>query len=319
METCFHPEDRRPMTLTTAYVPDHSTFPFAKMHGAGNDFVLVDDPQEAFPADAATIASLCDRRTGIGADGFILLRPPTAGAEADIRMGFFNSDGSPAAMCGNGGRCLAAFAFAQGRTPRKMRMETPAGILAAEVMDGGDVRLQLPSPTARRLRERIEFEGRPYEMHHLDSGVPHAVHFLPEGATEADLAAFPVVRFGRFARHHSLYAPAGANVDVALAVSPEKVFLRTYERGVEDETGACGTGAVAAVCLGIALGRLSPALPVEVVPTLRMPLAVELPADGRPLLTGPATVAFTGTARLEPARNLSAARRLARNLLFLSL
>lgn len=307
METCFQPEDR-PMTLTTAYDPQNPSFSFAKMHGAGNDFVLVDDPTSAFPTDAAAIASLCDRRTGIGADGFILLRPPTDARQADIRMTFFNSDGSAAAMCGNGGRCLAAFAFAQGRAPKKMRMETPLGILAGEILDAGNVRLQLPSPTARRLRESIDFEGRPYEMHHLDSGVPHAVHFLPVGSTEADLEAFPVVRFGLFARHHSLYDPAGANVDVALVVSPEKVFLRTYERGVEDETGACGTGAVATVCLGIALGRLSPTRPVEVVPTLRMPLAVELPADGRPLLTGPATVAFTGTARLDAARNLSATR-----------
>ena len=289
------------MTPIAPYDPSLATFSFAKMHGAGNDFVLVDDPRAAFPTAAAAIASLCDRRTGIGADGLIILRPPTDAFQADIRMVFFNSDGSAAAMCGNGGRCLAAFAYAQRRAPAQMRMETPVGILSADILAAGNVRLQLPSPTARRLRETLEFEGRAYEMHHLDSGVPHAVHFLPAGATETDLAAFPVVRFGRFARHHSLYAPAGANVDIALMVSPQKVLLRTYERGVEDETGACGTGAVATVCLGIALGLLSPSLPVEVVPTLRIPLAVELPPDGRPLLTGPATVAFTGTASLPSA------------------
>ncbi|MBR6023141.1 MAG: diaminopimelate epimerase, partial [Kiritimatiellae bacterium] len=126
---------------------------FSKFHGASNDFILVDDWSSSFdPSDAPRIAALCDRRTGIGADGLILLRPPRPAAPgAHVRMVFRNSDGSPAAMCGNGGRCLARFAFLSSRAPASMLLDTDAGVLAATVLPSGDVRLQLPPPSPIRL------------------------------------------------------------------------------------------------------------------------------------------------------------------------
>jgi len=268
------------------------------MHGAGNDFVLVDDWACAFdPGDAPRVAALCDRRTGIGADGLILLRPPRPAVPgAHVRMVFRNSDGSPAAMCGNGGRCLARFAFESGRAPASMLLDTDAGPLAAEVLPDASVRLQLPPPAGERLALSATILDRPATLHAIDTGVPHALFFLPPSATPADLAAFPLVPFGRAVRHHPLFAPAGTNVDVAL-VDPASaaIRLRTYERGVEDETGACGTGAVAAATLARRLGLLD-APSVTVLPASATPLLVSFPPDSpSPRLTGPAVVAFRGT------------------------
>lgn len=284
-----------------SFDPAAPVFAFAKYDGAGNDFVLVDDPGAAFPTAPAAIAALCDRHTGIGADGLILLRPPTDPAAADVRMAFYNSDGSSAAMCGNGGRCLAAFAHAQGRAPAALRIQTPVGILSATVQSPTLVTLQLPPPSHERLGLPLDFDGRHYVLHHLDTGVPHAVLFLPADSAPAALDTFPVDAFGRFVRNHPLFAPDGANVDVVLPDPAARTLrIRTYERGVEAETLACGTGATAAAVLALRLSLLGGTAdaPVRVCPRLPTALSVRVRPDNPStvFLTGPVHNAFDGTA-----------------------
>lgn len=274
---------------------------FSKFHGAGNDFILLDDWSCSFdPSDASRIAALCDRRTGIGADGLILLRPPRPSCPgAHVRMVFRNSDGSPAAMCGNGGRCLARFAFETGHAPADMLLDTDAGPLAASVLPDSTVRLQLPPPSDERLNLSATVNGEQYTLHAINTGVPHALYFLPPTSTPADIAAFPLVPFGRAVRHHPLFAPAGTNVDVALVLpSASTIRLRTYERGVEDETLACGTGAVAAATLARRLHLIdSPS--ITILPASSTPLLVSFPPSSpSPHLTGPAVLSFSGTTPL---------------------
>lgn len=305
-----------PLFPIPPFTPSARQIPFAKFHGAGNDFILVDDPEAAFPdPDAAFIARLCARRTGIGADGLILLRPSTPDGAAAARMCFFNSDGSRAALCGNGLRCLAFFTYLQRRAPAAMRLQTDAGLLSAELLSlepvsgaAGDappavasVRVQLPPPADERLSLSLDFGDASFQLHHLDTGVPHAVHFLAP-ADPSVLAAFPLATFGPFVRHHALFAPAGANIDVCLPIPPSTLHIRTYERGVEAETLACGTGATAAACLAARLGLLDPTRPITVLPALGTPLVVTPPtaASPSPYLLGPAHLAYAATAPLRP-------------------
>ena len=205
---------------------------FVKMHGAGNDFVMVDDREEAFPADdPAAVARLANRPDGIGCEGVILVR---RSERADFRMRFFNPDGTEAELCGNGARCVAAFALEVGAAKSaKMRFETLAGVVAAEVLGGGLVKVAMPEP--RNLCGDF-----------VNSGVPHAI--VPVD----DLSAADVEGEGRRIRRSAAYAPAGTNVDFVKYEPPHRLRIRTYERGVEAETFACGTGAVAAAVVGVA-------------------------------------------------------------------
>ena len=270
-----------------------SPLPFTKMHGAGNDFVLVDDWPAAFTPAPAAIAAICSRRRGVGADGFILLRPPST-PDAHVRMLFYNSDGSRAAMCGNGGRCLARFAVETGHAPDVLRVETDAGILDAALLAPSLVRLQLPPPRPTVPPLSLDTPAGPLTFHSLDTGVPHAVAFLPPSATPADLDALPLPALGPLVRRHPHYAPAGTNVDFALPDPASSALrLRTYERGVEAETEACGTGAVAAALLAASL-RLLPPGPVTVHTAGGTLLTVD-PSPTAPHLTGPAEISFRGT------------------------
>lgn len=254
--------------------------PFWKMHGAGNDFILVDDRNLGFPvADTAFIRRICDRRRGVGSDGLLLIQPSAAG---NIKMRFFNPDGSPADMCGNGARCLARLAFELGAAPADMRIETPAGPVRAEVLPPL-VRLYLTPPKDWRLNLQVSWQGREIPLHFVNSGVPHAV------CPVADVAAVDVAAFGSFIRRHPLFQPQGTNADFIQVTGPGSLAIRTYERGVEAETLACGTGIVAA------------ALVAERLKLVRAPVHVNtaggdvLEVGLQPLtLTGPAEHAFRG-------------------------
>ncbi len=254
--------------------------PFWKMHGAGNDFILVDDRSLSFPlGDPAYCIRLCDRRRGVGAEGVLLLQPSAA---ADFRMRFINPDGTEAEMCGNGARCLARLAFEQGLAPADMTLETPAGIVRAEVLLPR-VRLHLPPPHSLRMNEPLEWNGRPWVFHSIHAGVPHAVTFVD------DLQAIPVAELGAHVRRHPLFQPAGTNVDVAQVTGPNSLAVRTYERGVEAETPACGTGVVASAWIARALDLVRE--PVQVRTAGGETLEVEI----HPLtLTGPAEHVFQG-------------------------
>jgi diaminopimelate epimerase len=263
-------------------------FPFWKMHGAGNDFVLFDDRAGTFPAhDRRWLAALGGRQTGIGCEGFILIQRAAA---ADVRMRFFNPDGGEAELCGNGARCLARLAYELGAAPARMTIETQAGRLRAEVA-GPDVQVQMPPPTQWRMNLSLALGDRTLVCHAVNTGVPHAV------VEAADLDAFPVETLGRAIRHHAAFAPAGTNADFMAITAPDALRIRTYERGVEAETGACGTGAVAAALVAARLGRVQPPVAVTTAGGYRLTIAFELTADGAAAVTlrGPAEHVFRGT------------------------
>ena len=248
---------------------------FTKMHGAGNDFVMIDDREGRLPTDAGTIARLANRPDGVGCEGVILVRRSD---RADFAMRFFNPDGSEAELCGNGARCVAAFARAIGAADADvMRFETLAGDVRAEIVGPGLVKVNMPAP--KDLRENF-----------VNSGVPHAI------VPVADLAAADVAGEGRRIRYSEAFAPAGTNVDFVAFVSDHVLDIRTYERGVEAETFACGTGSVAAALVGVAQHGLS--FPVDVRTSGGYTLTIDGRFDGTSFsdvtLTGPVQTVFRG-------------------------
>ena len=267
------------------------TLAFAKMHGAGNDFVMVDGRDLAAPLGGGRIAALCDRRTGVGADGLIVVAPP-ASADAAFRMIYFNADGGEAEMCGNGARCTVAFAAACGLVDGPCRFDTAAGVLRGRVHGPGDVEVSLPP--WRGLDLDVGVPGSPWPEHHLcNTGVPHLVIPVPD-VDGVDLAAW-----GPRLRRHERFAPAGVNVNwIAPAPGAEAWLLRTYERGVEAETLACGTGASAAAVILCHLGQA--ASPVTVRTRGGDDLTVRVDrAQGTLGLRGPALTSFHGEVTID--------------------
>jgi diaminopimelate epimerase len=212
--------------------------PFMKMSGSGNDFILIDHRKPFLNEDEMKdfARKVCQRRVSIGADGLILIENSK---KADVKWRFFNADGSEAEMCGNAGRCLGRFAYLKGITGPSLTFETLAGILSAQV-DGKRVKLEMTKPHGLKLDETIPIEGKEQTLSSINTGVPHAVIFLD------DIDGADVFRIGRAIRHHPHFAPAGTNANFVRVENPSRLSVRTYERGVEDETLACGTGAVAA-------------------------------------------------------------------------
>jgi diaminopimelate epimerase len=263
---------------------------FTKMHGAGNDFVMIDNWSGNFRPTTEQIARLCHRRFGVGADGLLLLERPEDPATQDARMVYFNADGSRAEMCGNGARCFTAFALAhQVGTPERVRFLTDAGLITATVR-GDQITIQMTAPFDLRLRETIPLRAGPTVVHHVNTGVPHAVRFVD------DIAQVDIRPEGAELRFHAAYKPKGANANFAQLQPDGLVLIRTYERGVEDETLACGTGVTA---VGI-LAHLvhGTALPVRVKVAGGDVLSVNFRRAGDVIdevtLTGPAKVVFAG-------------------------
>lgn len=270
---------------------------FTKMHGAGNDFIVIDDRNESFSDhDVAFVRQISGRRTGIGCEGVIVVRPALSDAECDYRMVFLNPDGSRASMCGNAARCVALFAFDNGTGGRVQRIGTDAGIVVAEIIASGagcgTVCVQMTPPHGRRESVHIALpDGRAVDCFYVDTGVPHAVVFVD------DVAAVDVAGDGRAIRTADAFAPEGANVDFVQIVPDGPSLMRTYERGVEAESGACGTGATAA---GVAMAEAKGiVLPVS----LQFPSGDILVVDGlvgasgqchSVRLTGPAQKVFEG-------------------------
>lgn len=216
---------------------------FTKMHGAANDFVMVDDRQGTVPwQDYVLMSLLAARRTGIGCEGIILIQRSD---RADFRMRFLNPDGTEVDMCGNGARCAAWFAHKIGAAPKSMTMETSCGLLDAEIVDACNVRVWMPEPTARSYGMAIHVADRRIEGDYVNTGVPHFVVRMDEGET------VDVEGLGRTIRLHPAFAPEGVNVNFVIQRAPDRLSIRTYERGVEAESGACGTGAVAAAITAV--------------------------------------------------------------------
>ncbi len=228
---------------------------FSKMHGSGNDFVLIDNRTGLISKKDAPDAAMliCRRRFGIGADGLILIEDC---ADADFRWGFYNADGSEAEMCGNGGRCAARFAFLNGIAPADMTFQTIAGNIAAHVRDER-VKLQLSTPHGLFMDRMFDVNGLDLTASFLNTGVPHVV-IMVDDIDDADVAGT-----GRAVRTHDFFAPDGTNVNFAAVAGKDRIAVRTYERGVEDETLACGTGSVASAIIASLKGLVSN--PVEVL------------------------------------------------------
>ncbi len=268
------------------------TLAFTKMHGAGNDFVMLDGRALDAPLSRAAIAAVCDRRTGVGADGLIIVARP-ASPGASFRMVYFNSDGGEAEMCGNGARCTVAFAHAHGLMPgAEARFDTFSGVLPARVHGAADIEVGLPA--WRDLELDFAVDGSPWSEHHrCNTGVPHLV--IPV----ADIDAVDLRTWGPALRRHARFAPAGTNVNwIAPAPGGDGWLLRTYERGVEDETLACGTGASAAAVILCSLGRAASPVTIHTRGGDRLVIAVDREA-GLLRLRGPAVVSFKGEVTID--------------------
>ena len=259
------------------------------MNGTGNDFVVIDHRQKIIPVDEQQNFSrrVCRRMFSVGADGVILLEDSS---KADFSWQFYNADGSVAEMCGNGARCAARFAYLTGIAGRTMRFETLAGIIEAEICDEESVRLRMTDPVGYREHSAVRIGGEERQVFFLNTGVPHAVLFVEDRQV-------PVKEWGPEIRFHSIFQPEGTNADFVTILGPDEILARTYERGVEDETRACGTGAVASAI--IASIKKNIVTPVQVVTSGgdRLTIDFDVHHDGsvhNVYLTGPARLIYHG-------------------------
>jgi diaminopimelate epimerase len=229
--------------------------PFMKISGSGNDFILIDH-RTPFLDEVGLkgfVQKACRRRVSVGADGLILVE---RSKRADFKWRFFNADGSEAEMCGNGGRCVARFASLKGITGPSLTFETLAGILSARV-DGKRVKLELTKPSGLKLDEPLPVEGKQEVVSSINTGVPHAIIFMK------DLEGVDILTMGRGLRYHPHFAPKGTNADFVRVEDGSRLSVRTYERGVEDETLACGTGAVASALIAAFKGMVKSPVAVK--------------------------------------------------------
>jgi diaminopimelate epimerase len=217
------------------------SIPFFKMSGSGNDFIIIDNRAAEVPEAHLNeiIIGASRRKLSVGADGLILIERSD---RVDFMWRFFNADGSPAEMCGNGARCAARFAFLHGIAGRRMAFETVAGVIEASVEDDR-VKIRMTDPTDLRTGYGVDLERARILVGSVNTGVPHVVTVVE------DIEALDVVATGRRIRHHPDFAPAGTNANFVAVGDDGEIFIRTYERGVEDETLACGTGNVAAALI----------------------------------------------------------------------
>ncbi len=214
---------------------------FFKMSGSGNDFIIVDNREKVVTVNdlPGFTRRICRRKMSVGADGFILIEPSD---KADFKWRFFNSDGSKAEMCGNGARCAARFACINGIAGENLSFETETGIVSGQVKDDR-VKVKMPDPAELRLDYNIELKSGPVTVCSVNTGVPHVV------VIKESIEDINVFDLGREVRFHEAFAPAGTNVNFVCQQKQGHLSIRTYERGVENETLACGTGSIAAALI----------------------------------------------------------------------
>ena len=262
--------------------------PFTKLSGTGNDFIIIDNRKAILNVDdiKGFIINVCTRRFSVGADGLILIENSD---KANFKWRFFNADGSEAEMCGNGSRCAARFAYVNKIAPKQMSFETKAGIIKAE-LKGKNVNVQLTQPRDLRLDFNVPIEGVNHQACSLNTGVPHVVYFVK------DIENADVLNTGRKTRYHEMFQPAGTNANFVKIAGSHKLKIRTYERGVEDETLACGTGSVAAALIAGAKSLVTS--PISIITKSGMTLKVYFDWDGKEFsnvfLEGEARIIYTG-------------------------
>ena len=264
------------------------TIEFTKMNGAGNDFVLLDNRQGHLRLSREQVARLCHRQQGVGADGLMLLVPCASG-KADWAWRFYNNDGSDAEMCGNGARCFARYLQRLTGVSRDLTFETVAGVIKASFV-GERVTVNLTTPHSLRLHEPVTLSIGTQAIHSLNTGVPHAVLFVPD----ADKAMVPVL--GNEIRFHPHFAPRGTNVNFVQLLGPSHIRVRTYERGIEGETLACGTGVSAAAMIAARVHGCASPVQVQVQggDTLEVSFREEQGSFTEVRLNGPADFVFDG-------------------------
>lgn len=276
------------------------SFDFTKMNGAGNDFVMLDNRKGDLRLNQNQIATLCDRHRGIGADGVLILEPGTG--QLSIRMRYYNADGREAEMCGNGARCFTRYAAQLlKKESGKISFQTEAGPIEGELL-GDRIRILMSIPHSIHLEQSIPLLNQEHIIHSINTGVPHAVIFV------TDLEKVPVIAAGKELRHHPRFTPAGTNVNFVQVLSPNSLAIRTYERGVENETLACGTGVVASALVHHLLSKAASPILVLVRggDTLQVNFVSEEAINKidqfsqikEVTLTGPADFIFNGTISL---------------------
>lgn len=260
---------------------------FTKYVGCGNDFILFDDRGKWFPFhNKSLIKRLCHRQYGIGADGILLVQPSS---QADFRMRILNPDASEAEMCGNGIRCFAKFLLTLGFEKNPYLIETMERLLKIDYVDE-DVSVEMGNPTDIRRNISLEYKGKKYLVHAINTGVPHSVIF------DQDIENFSLHSIGPYFRNHPFFQPRGTNVNVAQRLNDNFFKMRTYERGVEAETLACGTGATAVALLAACEFQL--ASPIVLQTASNENLTIEFTKVGneftRVRMTGPAFSTYKG-------------------------
>lgn len=268
---------------------------FEKMSGTGNDFVIIDNRSGLIPLQeqASMAQKICRRMFSVGADGLILIEDSE---KADFGWKFYNADGSVAEMCGNGARCAARFAFRHKIAGRQMKLETIAGIVEAEICEGDNVvRVKMTRPVDFRLGLSLRLDDVEYPVTFVDTGVPQAVIFVDEDEV-------PVKKWGRKVRFHELFEPRGTNANFVKVLGPNKLRVRTYERGVEAETMACGTGAVASSIFAAMLKGMDSPVEVETSGGEMLTILFELkdgPVADNVFLQGPTRLICSGNLTAE--------------------
>lgn len=262
--------------------------PFMKFSGAGNDFVIINNLDNLVDStDTNFVKKVCERRMSVGADGVLLVEK--AASDVDFRMRYFNADGGEVETCGNGARCIAKFAYLNSIVSEKMRFLTNAGIYEAEIV-GDNVKVRMSDATDIRLNVPLQLKDGVHTVGFANSGVPHVVFFVD------DLEGTDVFDMGQQTRYHTDFKPAGTNANFIRIQSSERLDIRTYERGVEDETLACGTGSIASAIVSAALGKVTSPVSVKTASGVVLKIHFEM-SGGEPknvYLEGDARVIYAG-------------------------
>lgn len=264
--------------------------PFMKLSGAGNDFVIINNLNSIVDSTESGfmnfVTKVCQRRMSVGADGVLLVEPS---ADVDFRMRYYNADGGEVETCGNGARCISKFAFLHGIVSERMRFLTNAGIYEAEVV-GDNVKVGMSDPTDIRINVPLKLDDGIHKVGFANSGVPHVVFFVD------DLESTDVFEMGQQTRYHKDFNPEGTNANFIHIHSEELLEIRTYERGVENETLACGTGSIASAIISAVLGRVQSPVSVKTASGVVLKIHFDLKNENATnvFLEGDARVIFAG-------------------------
>jgi len=277
---------------------------FTKLTGAGNDFVLIDKKlNPKLSIDSEMIRKICDRRFGVGADGLLIIDD---GVNIDFKMEYFNSDGSNGMLCGNGARCIIKYADFSGRirgtnTKFTFNGEDFSGV----IIDEDIIRFQLNSPTKLKQNFEIEILNKKMNVSFIDTGAHHVVVNIDDAINAIkNIELFPVEKFGKEIRFSKYFEPLGTNVNF-ISIKNDIINIRTYERGVEQETLACGTGAVASAIIAVKEGKISTPVKLKTKggDILKVDFQINENVIENVSLTGPAKIVFQGKYKIDNEEN----------------